>query len=60
MNGLSREEYLKRLKELSAIVNPKPSKKERDKYLEDIQRQREARKRTQRLMKELKDGAKHA
>ncbi len=57
---LPREQYLKQLASLSAAVNPKPSKKERDKYLEDIQRQREARKHTQRVMKELKEGVKHA
>lgn len=58
---LTREQYLKQLASLSAVVNPKPNEEQRQKLLQEYERKKKARTRTQRIMKELQKGAeKHA
>ncbi|MED4718280.1 hypothetical protein, partial [Bacillus badius] len=56
MNELTREQYQRQWESLNAAVNPKPSEFIRQQRLADYERQREARTRTQRMLKELNAG----
>ncbi|UAT29448.1 hypothetical protein K7T73_12645 [Bacillus badius] len=56
MNELTREQYQRQWESLNAAVNPKPSAEQRTKMLDGYQRERQARIRTQRMLKELNAG----
>lgn len=50
---LTRDQYQRQLKSLNAVVNPKPSKAERQRRLAEYRRRQKARVRTLKMMKEL-------